>query len=70
MIDMPKAKTKKAAQKRVRVSKKGRVKFRHPFTSHLLSSRSGNRLRRLRRRGVASKPDEKRILAMLGGARP
>ena len=67
---MPKGKTNKAARKRVRVSKKGRVKFRHPFTSHLLSSRSGNRLRRLRRRGVASKPDERRVLELLGKVRP
>lgn len=67
---MPKAKTKKSAVKRVRVSKKGKVKFRHPFTSHLLSSRSSKRLRRLRGRAVASKPDNKKILQLLAGARP
>ena len=67
---MPKQKTNKAARKRVRVSKKGRVKFRHSFTSHLLSSRSSKRLRSLKRRGVASKPDEKRVLALLAGCRP
>ena len=67
---MPKGKTNKGARKRVRVSKKGRVKFRHSFTSHLLSSRSSNRLRRLRRRGVASGPDEKRVLELLGTVRP
>lgn len=67
---MPKAKTNKAARKRVRVSKKGRIKFRHPFTSHLLSSRSGNRLRKLRRRGVAKTGDEKKIKEMLGSIRP
>ena len=32
---MPKAKTNRGAVKRVRVSKKGRIKFRHAFTSHL-----------------------------------
>ncbi|MBL4849841.1 MAG: 50S ribosomal protein L35 [Planctomycetes bacterium] len=67
---MPKAKTHKGARKRVRVSKKGRVKFRHSFTSHLLSSRSSNRLRKLRRRGVACRADEKRILELLGKTRP
>ena len=67
---MPKAKTKKSVTKRVRVSKKGKVKFRHPFTSHLLSSRSSKRLRRLRRRAVASKPDNKKLLELLKGARP
>lgn len=67
---MPKAKTKKSVTKRVRVSKKGKVKFRHPFTSHLLSSRSSKRLRKLRRRAVASKPDNKKLLELLKGARP
>ena len=67
---MPKAKTNKATKKRVRVTKSGKIKFRHPYTSHLLSSRSGNRKRRLRRRGVASKPDEVRTKLLLGSARP
>ena len=67
---MPKGKTNKGARKRVRVSKSGKVKFRHSFTSHLLSSRNSNRLRRLRRRGVASRPDERRVLLLLGTVRP
>ena len=67
---MPKAKTKKCAVKRVRVSKKGKIKFRHSFTSHLLSSRNSSRLRRLRRRGVACTADAKIVKQMLGKARP
>jgi large subunit ribosomal protein L35 len=67
---MPKMKTNKSARKRVRVSKKGRIKFRHAFTSHLLSSRNTNRKRKLRRRGVACSADERRTLELLRGARP
>ncbi len=67
---MPKAKTKKCAVKRVRVSKKGKVKFRHSFTSHLLSGRNSSRKRRLRRRAVATKADAQIVHKMLGGARP
>ncbi len=67
---MPKAKTKKCATKRVRVSKKGKVKFRHPFTSHLMSGRNGARRRRLRRRAVAVTAEAKIVHEMLGGARP
>ena len=67
---MPKAKTKKCAVKRVRVTKTGKIKFRHSFTSHLLSGRGGNRLRRLRRRAVAASCDVRAIHQMLGGARP
>lgn len=66
---MPKAKTHKGVRKRVRVSKTGKVKFRHPFTSHLMSHKSGNRRRKLRRRGVMSPQDAKKILALLGGGR-
>lgn len=67
---MPKAKTKKCAVKRVRVSKKGKIKFRHSFTSHLLSGRGSSRLRRLRRRAVVSAADAKIVKEMLGKARP
>ncbi|MGE0708189.1 MAG: 50S ribosomal protein L35 [Planctomycetota bacterium] len=67
---MPKAKTNKSARKRVRVSKKGKVKFGHPFTSHLLSGRNSNRKRKLRKRGVASSPDQQKTLLLLGGTRP
>jgi large subunit ribosomal protein L35 len=67
---MPKAKSNRGVAKRVRVSKKGKVKFRHPFTSHLMSSFTGNRRRKLRRRGLAATCDAKKILKMLGGSRP
>ena len=67
---MPKAKTNRGARKRVRVSKSGKVKFRHPFTSHLLSHKTGNRRRKLRRRGIAVVADAKKVLKMLGGLRP
>ena len=67
---MPKAKTNKGVAKRVRVSKKGKVKFRHPFTSHIMSKMSGNRSRSLRRRGVAATAEAKKVLAMLGNVRP
>ncbi len=67
---MPKAKSNRGAVKRVRVSKKGRIKFRHSFTSHLLSHKSGNRRRRLRRRGIACIADAKKVLLMLGKSRP
>lgn len=67
---MPKAKSHRGACKRVRVSKSGKIKFRHPFTSHLLSHKTGNRRRRLRRRGIAAIADAKKVLEMLGAARP
>ncbi|MCA8923150.1 MAG: 50S ribosomal protein L35 [Planctomycetes bacterium] len=68
---MPKAKTHKGARKRVRVTKTGKIKFRHTFTGHLMSGRSGDRRRGLRRRGVLqSQTETTKILKMLGKARP
>lgn len=63
---MPKAKTNKGTKKRVRVTKNGKVKFRHVNTGHLLSGKSGNRRRKLRRRAVAATMDAKRIKILLG----
>ena len=63
---MPKAKTNKGTKKRVRVSKNGKVKFRHAFTGHLQSGKASSRRRKLRRRAVASKMDAKRIKILLG----
>jgi large subunit ribosomal protein L35 len=63
---MPKAKTNKGAKKRVRVTKSGKVKYRHAFTGHLQSGKSGNRRRKLRRRATASDQDARRIKLLLG----
>ncbi|MEZ6188670.1 MAG: 50S ribosomal protein L35 [Planctomycetota bacterium] len=68
---MPKAKTNKGVVKRVRVTKSGKIKFRHTFTSHIMSHKSGDRKRALRRRGVLKSTTEtNKILKMLGKARP
>ncbi len=45
---MPKMKRSKALQKRVKVTANGKVKARKAGHSHLLSSKSGKHLRRLR----------------------
>lgn len=63
---MPKPKTNKGTKKRVRVTKTGKVKFRHAFTGHLQSSKKSSRRRKLRRRATASKMDAKRIKILLG----
>ena len=62
---MSKLKTHKGTKKRFRVTKNGRVKRRRVFTSHLMSSRSAKRLRKLRKQAVCSPPDEKRVHELL-----
>ena len=62
---MPKLKTRRATAKRFRVTGRGRVKRGQAFRSHLMSGRSRNRKRRLRRNALVSQADEKRIKQLL-----
>ncbi|MHC5110243.1 MAG: 50S ribosomal protein L35 [Planctomycetota bacterium] len=54
---MTKMKTHKGCKKRIRVSAKGKMRYKKSFSGHLMSSKSGNRCRRLRQ-----------ISSMTGGA--
>ena len=62
---MPKKKTCKAAAKRFKMSARGRIKYGSPGKGHLLLCKSTKRKRHLRRGGQLSKPEEKRITALL-----
>ena len=54
---MPKMKTHKGLKKRVRVTARGKIKFKKKNSGHLMSGKSGDRCRKLRKpatlRGVA-----------------
>jgi large subunit ribosomal protein L35 len=65
MVRMPKQKTKKAAAKRFKVTPNGKVKYKKAGAGHLMSSKSRKRKRHLRKAGVLSKPEAKRVKAML-----
>lgn len=62
---MPKKKTVKAAAKRFRMSSSGRIKYKHAGAGHLLTSKTRKRKRQLRKTGVLSRPEEKRITKLL-----
>lgn len=64
---MPKQKTRRAAAKRFRKTKTGKVMRRHAQTRHLLESKSNKRKRRLGKAGQVAKSDLKRIKVMLPG---
>ncbi len=63
---MPKMKTHKGLAKRVKVTARGKVKRRKAFTGHLLSNRSGKRLRRLKKPSLMPKADTRKTLMLLG----
>ena len=58
---MPKKKTKQAAAKRLKVTKHGKIKFRHAGVGHLLTNKSAKRRRHLRSRGVLSGSEQRRM---------
>ena len=60
-----KLKTKKAAAKRFRLTGKNKIKRQHAYTSHILTKKSPKRKRKLRKSGLVSPADEKRVRQML-----
>ena len=63
---MPKMKTHSGAKKRFKVTGTGKVRGRHPFTSHILEKKSPKRKRALGRPAVISADDVPRVKRMLG----
>ena len=64
---MPKIKTRKAAAKRFRITKTGKVLRRHSRLRHLLEWKSPKQHRRLKKRVTVSPSDQERVRQMLPG---
>ena len=62
---MPKMKTKKCAAKRFKTTKSGKFKRSKAYGAHLLTKKSPKRRRNLRKAGILSETDQKRVQAML-----
>jgi large subunit ribosomal protein L35 len=62
---MPKMKTHKGAAKRFKKTGSGRLKRDSAFTSHLFANKSTKAKRHLRKGGLVSKGDQKRIEQMI-----
>lgn len=63
---MPKMKTHKGLQKRIKVTARGKVRHKKAGAGHLMSGKSGDRGRRLRRPGLITGAVAKRIKVALG----
>jgi len=63
---MPKLKTNKAARKRIRVSKSGKLKRGRPGRRHLLSVKKAKRKRKLRTKADIAAPDVFKVKKLLG----
>ena len=65
---MPKMKTHKGVKKRLRLSAKGKVRHKRPNAGHLMSGKSGNRCRALRKTRTLEGAVAKRIKTALRSA--
>ena len=63
---MPKMKTSKSVSKRVRRTGKGKLRRRKANLGHLLSGKRPKRKRRLKRGGLISKSDDRRMQTLIG----
>lgn len=62
---MPKMKSDSGAKKRFKLTATGKVKRRKAFKSHILTSKSKKRKRKLRQATLVSKSETKRIKMLL-----
>ena len=62
---MPKMKTHRGSAKRFKKTGSGKLKRSHAFTSHLFANKSTKAKRKLRKAGLVSNGDYKRIRHML-----
>ncbi len=62
---MPKIKTNRAAAKRFRFTKTGKVKASHAYKNHILTKKSMDRKRKLRKSGVVHETNMNAIAELL-----
>jgi large subunit ribosomal protein L35 len=62
---MPKMKTSRTAAKRFKVTKTGKVKFKHAYARHMFTCKSPSQKRRLRRTGILVKADSEKVKVMM-----
>lgn len=63
---MPKMKTHKGIKKRVRVTAKGKIRYKRANAGHLMSGKSGNRCRNMRRPAILKSAAQKIMRIKLG----
>lgn len=63
---MPKMKSNRAAMKRFKRTGSGKIRRRKAYASHLLTSKSTKRKRRLRKGTLVDAADRRRVERMIG----
>jgi large subunit ribosomal protein L35 len=65
---MPKMKTHKGIKKRVRITATGKVKYKRANSGHLMSGKSGNRCRSMRKPAILNAKVKDRMREILAQA--
>lgn len=63
---MPKIKTNSGAKKRFALTGTGKIKRKHAYKSHILTSKTKKQKRNLTHTGLIHKVDEKNVKKLLG----
>ncbi|HUU84664.1 MAG TPA: 50S ribosomal protein L35 [Phycisphaerae bacterium] len=63
---MPKMKTHKGIKRRIRLTASGKLRYKRSFAGHLMSGKSGKRVRAARRPSFLSGSVAKRVRQALG----
>jgi large subunit ribosomal protein L35 len=63
---MPKMKTRSSAKKRFKKTATGKIKRAHAYRSHILTSKTQKRKRKLRKGVLVSPQDQPAVTMMLG----
>jgi large subunit ribosomal protein L35 len=66
---MPKLKSHRGAAKRFKLTANGKVKRNKAFHSHILTSKSTKRKRKLRQGTTVAEPDARNVKRMLAGGK-
>jgi large subunit ribosomal protein L35 len=66
---MPKLKTKKSIKKRMKFTKNGKIKRFKAGRRHLMTSKNGNKKRKMRKAGYVAKNQLKMITQLLAPSR-
>jgi large subunit ribosomal protein L35 len=62
---MPKLKTRKSVKKRIKVTKRGKVKVKKSFSGHLLTCKSRKRKRHMKKKRVLTKNEAAKLRSMI-----
>ena len=63
---MPKMKTHRGVLKRVKITASGKIKRKHAFTGHLMTSKNSKRKRHLNKAAYITGGQARNIMAILG----